>query len=200
MIIASLMSRKHAIPRGWWRVQFSGPTSGALLAVLIALAMAAEAPSVRAQIARETGASGLPLPRFVSLKADRVNVRRGPGFDHKIDWVFLRAGLPVEIIAEFDTWRRIRDSEGAEGWVLGSLLSGRRTGLVAPWLKGEGAKTFALRAEDAADARVVSRVGPSVLVDIMSCAGDWCDVASRGIRGWIRQDTLWGVYPGERIE
>jgi len=163
------------------------------------LAAITAAPAA-AQIERRTGESGLPLPRFVSLKADRVNVRRGPGYDHEIAWVFLRAGLPVEIIAEFDAWRQIRDSEGAEGWVLGSLLSGRRTGLVAPWIKAEQSRTFALHAEDDTSARVVSRVGPSVLVNIMSCDGTWCEVITRDIRGWIKQDELWGVYPRETIE
>ncbi len=200
MIIASIMSRKSSSRHR------RGASPGACIvlavaALVLAFATIAAAGSANAQIAaRETGESGLPLPRFVSLKADRVNVRRGPGFDHEIAWVFLRAGLPVEIIAEFDTWRRIRDSEGAEGWVLGSLLSGRRTALVAPWLKGESAKTYPLRAEDDSDARVISRVGPSVLVDILSCGAQWCDVGTRGIRGWIQQDALWGVYPGETIE
>ena len=153
-----------------------------------------------AQMERETGESGLPLPRFVSLKADRVNVRRGPGFDHEIDWVFLRAGLPVEVIAEFDTWRKIRDSEGAEGWVLGSLLSGRRTALVAPWTKAKESRTFSLRADTEKTSRIVSRLGPKVLVNIISCTGTWCEVVTRDLDGWIAQDVLWGVYPRETIE
>jgi SH3-like domain-containing protein len=70
--------------------------------------------------------TGLPVPRYVSLKTDRVNLREGPSKDHRTAWVFQRAGLPVEIVAEFETWRRIRDAEGTEGWVLHSLLSGRR--------------------------------------------------------------------------
>src|SRR5262252_6644676 len=77
-------------------------------------------------------ASGLPIPRFVSLKADRVNVRAGPTKDHDVAWVYTRSGLPVEVTAEFENWRRIRDWEGAEGWVYHSLLSGRRTATVAP--------------------------------------------------------------------
>ncbi len=199
MIIASIMSR---IKPSWLERRAGLPTciARAAATVLLALAMLTATAGAQAQIAaRQTGESGLPLPRFVSLKADRVNVRRGPGFDHEIAWVFLRAGLPVEIIAEFDTWRRIRDSEGAEGWVLGSLLSGRRTALVSPWLKGGSGQTFALHDDDKQDARVVSRVGPSVLVDIMACGGEWCNVVTRGVRGWIRQEALWGVYPGELV-
>ena len=87
--------------------------------------------------------TGLTLPRYASLKTDRVNLREGPSKDHATKWVFQRAGLPVEITAEFETWRKVRDSEGAEGWVLHSLLSGRRTALVAPGKKGENFKIFA---------------------------------------------------------
>ena len=79
--------------------------------------------------------TGLPLPRFVSLKSDDVNVRRGPGQEYDVAFTFVRAGLPVEITQEFDNWRKIRNSEGAEGWVFHSLLSGKRTALVAPWDK-----------------------------------------------------------------
>src|ERR1700704_6452203 len=79
--------------------------------------------------------SGLPVPRFVSLKSDKVNVRAGPTKDHDVAWVYNRAALPVEVTAEFENWRRIRDWEGAEGWVYHSLLSGKRTALVAPQSK-----------------------------------------------------------------
>jgi SH3-like domain-containing protein len=78
------------------------------------------------------GKSGLPLPRFVSLKAGRVNVRVGPGEDYKVAWVFTKSQLPVEVIQEFDTWRRIRDSDGQMGWVFHSLLSAKRTAVVTP--------------------------------------------------------------------
>ena len=81
--------------------------------------------------------SGLPVPRFVSLKSDRVNVRAGPNKDQEVRWVYTRAGMPVEITAEFENWRRIRDWEGAEGWVYHSLLSGKRTAVVVPKLKND---------------------------------------------------------------
>src|SRR5260370_18733379 len=74
--------------------------------------------------------SGLPVPRYVSLKSDHVNVRAGPTKDNDVAWVYTRSGLPVEITAEFENWRRVRDSEGAEGWVYHSLLSGRPTAVI----------------------------------------------------------------------
>ena len=89
------------------------------------------APRARAgsDTAIATGSvSGLPVPRFVSLKSDRVNVRSGPNKDQDVRWVYTRAGMPVEVTAEFENWRRIRDWEGAEGWVYHSLLSGKRIG------------------------------------------------------------------------
>jgi len=103
--------------------------------------------------------SGLPMPRFVSLKADEVNVRKGPGWDHAVAWIFRRAGLPVEVIAEFDVWRQVRDSEGATGWVIGSLLSGRRTVLVAPW-QGKG-KTIDLHGTAGKSAQVARSSRPA---------------------------------------
>ena len=91
----------------------------------------------RAGVTGSVTASGLPVPRFVSLKADKVNMHIGPAKTYEVRWVYQRAGLPVEITAEFENWRRIRDSDGAEGWVYHSLLSGRRTGVVTAKSKDE---------------------------------------------------------------
>lgn len=147
--------------------------------------------------ARKPGPSGLPLPRFVSLKADEVNVRRGPGWDHAVAWVFRRAGLPVEVVAEFDVWRQIRDSEGSTGWVLGTLLSGRRTALVAPWKTDR--RAIDLRRSAAATAEVKAKLAPGVLGDVETCSGEWCRISAGSVSGYISQDLLWGAYPGEKI-
>ena len=107
-----------------------------ILNFIAAAGLAGQLAATGATAAAETGkVTGLPVPRYVSLKTDRVNLREGPSKDHRTAWVFQRAGLPVEIVAEYETWRRIRDAEGTEGWVLHSLLSGRRTALVMPWAK-----------------------------------------------------------------
>ncbi|HEX2655703.1 MAG TPA: SH3 domain-containing protein [Xanthobacteraceae bacterium] len=143
--------------------------------------------------------SGLQVPRFVSLKSDRVNVRGGPSKDHEVTWVYTRATLPVEVTAEFENWRRIRDWEGAEGWVYHSLLSGRRTALVAPMAKS---KDEPLAIYDGANphARVVARLQPGVLGTVKRCASSWCRVTGEGFDGWIEQDRLWGVYPNEKVD
>ena len=86
--------------------------------------------------------SGLPVPRYVSLKSDHVNVRAGPTKDNDVAWVYTRSGLPVEITAEFENWRRVRDSEGAEGWVYHSLLSGRRTAVITMKTKDDLASLY----------------------------------------------------------
>ena len=143
------------------------------------------------------GDSGLPLPRFVTLKADRVNVRRGPSGEHEVSWVFTRKGLPVEIVAEFEQWRRIRDSEGDEGWVYHSLLSGRRGVLVAPW---SGAQPVALLDAVAADSDTVALLDTGVMADVDSCTGAWCRISVEGHAGWVDQAKLWGVYPGEEVD
>ncbi len=142
-------------------------------------------------------ASGLPVPRYVSLKSDRVNLHEGPSKDHRTVWVFQRAGLPVEITAESETWRRIRDSEGTEGWVLHSLLSGRRTALVAPWKKNAD---FFLYSKPNVKSDPVARLQANVIAGIGKCDGSWCRISGEGFDGYIEQSNLWGAYPNEKIE
>lgn len=146
-----------------------------------------------------TGPSGLPLPRFVSLKSNRINMRGGPGQDYQVVWVYEREGLPVEIVAEYDNWRRVRDSEGDEGWVFHSLLSGRRTALVTPWVK-DPEQTVPLRRSASMAGAPVAILAPSVQVDVKECDGSWCRVLVAGAAGWLEQERLWGVYPGEIVE
>jgi SH3-like domain-containing protein len=139
----------------------------------------------------------LPLPRFASLKTDRVNLREGPSKDHATKWVYQRAGLPVEITAEFEIWRKVRDSEGVEGWVLHSLLSGRRTALVTPNKKGENSKIYG---RPSASDELAATLQAGVIVNIRNCDGSWCQIDGDGFKGYIEQVRLWGVYPNERIE
>ena len=142
--------------------------------------------------------SGLPLPRFVSLKSDRVNVRGGPTREHEVTWIYTRAGLPVEIIAEYDNWRRIRDWDGEEGWVFHSMLSGRRTVLVArPRDKSD---VVPLRSSAEADAGLVAKLQPGVVAQVRTCSGDWCRIRGEGFDGWMPQERLFGVYPKEQVE
>ena len=138
----------------------------------------------------------LPLPRFASLKTDRVNLREGPSKDHATKWVYERAGLPVEITAEFEIWRKVRDSEGVEGWVLHSLLSGRRTGLVSP----KNSEVSKLYVRPSTSAQLAATLQTGVIVNIRRCDGAWCLVDGDGFKGYIEQDRLWGVYPNEKIE
>ena len=171
------------------------------LALALALAGAVPigaAPVFSAEQARQVGkVSGLPLPRFVSLKSDHVNLREGPSKDNRTAWIFERAGLPVEITAEYDTWRKVRDSEGTEGWVLHSLLSGRRTALVAPWKKDQ---TFTLFTSADSAASASARLQANVIVNVRTCDGTWCRVSGDGFDGYIEQKNLWGVYADEKVE
>jgi len=141
--------------------------------------------------------SGLPVPRYVSLKSDHVNVRAGPTKDNDVAWVYTRAGLPVEITAEFENWRRVRDSEGAEGWVYHSLLSGRRTAVVTMKNKDDLAALY-----DRADATsaVNARLQAGVVAQVRRCSASWCHVTGNGFDGWIEQQRLWGVYSDEKVD
>jgi SH3-like domain-containing protein len=132
------------------------------------------------------GGSGLPVPRFVSLKSDRVNMRKGPGTDYPTAWVYRRAGLPLEVIKEFEGWRQVRDADGAAGWVLQSFLS--------------GPPKVALRHDDSERARPVAMIEAGVIANLSNCDGRWCRVNIDRFQGYIEQKKLWGVYEGEVIK
>jgi SH3-like domain-containing protein len=167
---------------------------------IAALAAIATTCIAAAHAAGETATgpkSGLPVPRFVSLKPDRVNVRGGPTRDHEVTFVYTRAGLPVEITAESDNWRRIRDWEGSEGWVYHSMLSGRRTAVVTA-----KDKTTLVPLYDKGDrgATVVAQLQAGVMASVKRCTGSWCHIVGVGFDGWAVQEQLWGVYPNEKVE
>jgi SH3-like domain-containing protein len=145
----------------------------------------------------EDASSGLPVPRFVSIKADRVNVRGGPDKDHDVSFIFTRVGWPVEIVAQSDNWRRIRDSDGTEGWVYHSLLSGKRTAAVQ--LKDKTALA-PLHAAPDGKSPVMAKLEIGVLGTVKACNGNWCHLVGNNFDGWVEQDDLWGVYPNEKFE
>jgi SH3-like domain-containing protein len=173
------------------------------IALVLSLAVAAGAgraadDSVQQVAVADGSKTGLRVPRFVSLKSDKVNVRRGPSTDQAIIWVFARAGLPVEIIAESDNWRRVRDSEGADGWVYHSLLSSRRTVLITPWSKDKESVT--MHESDSTSSRAVAELQSGVIGNVVECDGKWCELTVDDYEGYVQQDKLWGVYRGEKIE
>ncbi len=141
--------------------------------------------------------TGLELPRFVSIKRNPVNIRKGPDKKFNIVWTFTRKGLPVEIIDEYDNWRKIRDHFGEEGWIFHSLLSNARYGMVQPWEPNEFFTVHKGRDESS---KVTAQFEAGVLTAIKSCDGIWCEVGKKGYQGYIKQEFLWGVYPNEKVE
>ncbi|WP_425450806.1 SH3 domain-containing protein [Pseudoroseicyclus aestuarii] len=134
--------------------------------------------------------TNLPLPRFVSLASDEGNVRRGPSLSHRIDWVFLRRDMPLQVTAEYGHWRRINDSEGVGGWVHYALLSGVRTVIV-----GEGGT--ALRVAPDPEAREEAMLEGGVIARLGDCTLDWCEMSAGGYSGWAPKTDVWGVAADE---
>ena len=159
----------------------------------------------RGRAGEPAGGSGLPIPRFVSLKSDKVNVRKGPGTNYPIAWVFEKAGLPVEIVREYGIWRQVRDSDGTQGWVLQNLLSGRRTAVVAPWerkSKGSGSKSkpTSVHTDASSSSNIVAYAEAGTLAGLVTCDKSWCQISIASHRGYIEQKRLWGVYEDEVVE
>ncbi len=134
--------------------------------------------------------TGLPLPRFVSLASDEINVRTGPGQMHPIRWVFTRRGVPVQIVEEAQDWRRIVDHEGDTGWIHASLLSSRRTVLVTD-------DTRPLRRTPRHDSRIVAMVEPLVVGNLLNCERNWCLIEVDGRRGWLERGQFYGALEAE---
>jgi SH3-like domain-containing protein len=134
--------------------------------------------------------TNLPLPRYVSMKAAEGNVRRGPSLTHRIDWVFKRRGMPLQITAEYGNWRKVQDRDGAGGWVHYALLSGVRTVLIE-------SEMLAVYSRPDAGAPVNAHFETGVVARLGSCSLDWCKVSAGGHRGWTLKSNLWGVDPSE---
>ena len=162
---------------------------------LAVLPLVIDAPAL-AQSESETGdnqgISGLPVPRFVSLRAPKVNLRTGPGVRYPIEWVYHRAGLPLEVIDEFETWRQVRDWEGSVGWVHQSMLSGERKVMVY-------GKDRLLRRDPSPAAVGVALLEPQVIADLRRCQDAWCEIGVGDKAGWLRRIDLYGLYPDETV-
>jgi SH3-like domain-containing protein len=132
-------------------------------------------------------------PRFAALRAEKVYLRAGPGPDFPIQWVFVRRGLPVEILANFDIYRKIRDSEGTVGWVNQQMLSGRRSVLVSGEIRE-------LHGDAKDTSEVVARLEPGVIAAVSKCDPTWCEVKAGGYKGWLKRSDVWGLEPDEVIQ
>ncbi|MCF6320595.1 MAG: hypothetical protein L3J32_02360 [Rhizobiaceae bacterium] len=157
----------------------------------------------------------MPLPRFVSLKASHVNMRVGPGRDYQVQWLYVRKGLPMEVIQEFGNWRKVRDPKGNEGWVLHSLLSNKRVTIITPWdmQSSESSSedsppkvpTINMYGSATIGSNVVAMIEAGTLGTVEDCRGEWCELSVKTakkseLNGFVRQSLLWGVYPGEKVK
>jgi SH3-like domain-containing protein len=158
---------------------------------LCVLLLIAAAPALEAAIK----GTGLPLPRYVSLRAGEVNLRTGPGVQYPVDWVYLRRNLPMEIIAEYGTWRKVRDWQGTQGWVHQSMVGPRRTFIVI----GE---TRTIRRKNDPKSGPVAKIEAGVVGKLLSCPDldGWCRVEAAGHQGWLRRVEFWGVLRNEVMQ
>lgn len=157
-----------------------------LTIVILLLPFLSDAQNVGSQ-------TGLPLPRFASLKSDETNVRTGPGLRYPIKWVLVRKDMPVEIVNEYDQWRKIKDVQGDEGWVHMAVLSGKRTAIVQ-------INNSTLTEKESETSKVLATMENGVLVNLKKCKADLCNAEVMGLEGYIPKINLWGVYSGESFE
>jgi len=179
--LPDLRRRRHALSK-------NGRAIAGAVSALVLLAGVAQMPAAAAD-----ADVGLKVPRFVSLHSDKVNLRTGPGRQYPIEWVLTRKDMPVEVIAQFEHWRRIRDWEGTAGWVQERMVAGRRNVIV-----GKGGERPLHQQPQPASA-VVARAASGVVARLLECQGSWCRIETDNLSGWMRRSDIWGVYPDETV-
>jgi SH3-like domain-containing protein len=150
-------------------------------------------PSPAQQATGDASAEPKPSAHFASLRSDKVNMHNGPSGDFPVLWTYVRKGLPMEVLATYDLWRKVRDPDGVEGWVHQQMLTGRRNVLVTGATRG-------LRREPQPAAEIVANLEPGVVAQLAHCNPDWCEIKAGGYRGWLKRDEIWGLEPGEIVE
>ena len=162
-----------------------------LAAILLTMMFSAPLGDSVAQVS----GSGLPLPRYVSLRAGEVNLRTGPGVQYPVEWVYRKSGLPLEVIAEYKAWRKIRDWQGSQGWVHQTMLSSKRTFIVTGISRD-------LRAKPSTSAALLAQVQSNVSGNLLACppGNAFCKVEVSGFDGWMNRADFWGLLKGEAFE
>ena len=164
----------------------------ACVALAASVCLVPAAAPVHAQADKQD--KGAKLPRFASLRSGEVNVRTGPGARYPVDWVFKRQNMPVEILAEYDTWREVRDWQGTKGWVHQAMLTAQRNIMVT----GDAAQALLRKAEDGA--QPVAKAEPGVIALLRRCEMEWCLIQIDRVSGWVRRKSIWGVYTDEDVK
>ncbi len=167
-----------------------------LISLLSVLLLCAAAPDPGMGPGPEIGSvTQLPVPRFVSLRSDDVNVRAGPGFQYPVNWVYQREGLPVEIIGEFNVWRQILAPDGGTGWVHEATIRAKRGFYVT-------ADEAALLSAARPNASIVAYLKNGVSGSLLRCSADsqYCKVAIKYETGYLARADFWGTFPNEAVK
>ena len=151
---------------------------------IITSVIALNAASQKGQI------TNLPIPRFVSLKTSKGNIRRGPSLSHKIDWVLVVPNIPLKVVEEYEHWRRVVDYEGASGWIHYSLISGARTAMVLKDMES-------LYKKPSYDSVIKANIQANAIGQLGECNKNWCFIKFSNDKGWVNREFLWGLTEGE---
>ncbi len=161
--------------------------------LLIGFSVTAVQADQASDVKRTIRGSGLPVPRFVTLKFDEANLRAGPGREYPVLWQYRKTGLPLLVDAEFGVWRKVVDHEGTSGWMHGSVLSLRRMALVRE-------NMTEILNDDRDGANIIALAERNALLELYSCPQNWCRVISGNISGWIKRTSVWGVLADESLK
>ncbi len=143
------------------------------------------AAALMAVVGPAAAQSDVELPYWASINVDEARMRKGPSPDVPVIWEYRRKDLPVKVVARFETWRKIEDPDGTQGWMAARLLSRTRTAIVTGEIRP-------MREEASLSAAVAYRAEPGVVGRITDCKNGWCLFDVKGRKGWIQTDHIWG--------
>lgn len=143
------------------------------------------AAALMAVVGPAAAQSDVELPYWASINVDEARMRKGPSPDVPVTWEYRRKDLPVKVVARFETWRKIEDPDGTQGWMAARLLSRTRTAIVTGEIRP-------MREDASTSAAVAYRAEPGVVGRITECNNGWCLFDVKGRKGWIQTDHIWG--------
>ena len=121
---------------------------------------------------------------FFSLKKNKVNVRYCPSLESPIKYIYKKKNLPIKQIDKKENFRRIIDIKNNSGWIHVSQLT--KVNSIIPL------KDKILFKKPSEFSMPIAKIKEGRILNIQKCLEKWCKVKTESLKGWIKNNSLWG--------